>query len=86
MHTFSLLVNYQTGYLIIREWYSYHFPELIKIVPDNQMYARVAHYVGDRKTLSEERTEGLEEVVMDSTKAQAIVEAARMSMGKRRLL
>jgi nucleolar protein 56 len=64
-----------------REWYSYHFPELIKIVPDNQMYARVARYIGDRKSLNEEKMEGLEEIVLDSTKAQAIVEAARMSMG-----
>lgn len=70
-------------FIITREWYSYHFPELIKIVPDNQLYARVANYVGDRKTLNEERLEGLEEIIMDSTKAQAIVEAARMSMGKR---
>lgn len=67
--------------LLTREWYSYHFPELIKIVPDNQLYARVAHYVGDRKTLNDERLEGLEELVMDSTKAQSIMEAARMSMG-----
>ena len=65
-----------------REWYSYHFPELIKIVPDNQMYARVARYIGDRKSLNEEKMEGLEEIVLDSTKAQAIVEAARMSMGE----
>lgn len=46
------------------------------------MYARVAHYVGDRKTLSDDRTEGLEEIIMDTAKAQAIVEAARMSMGE----
>ena len=25
----------------IREWYSYHFPELIKIVPENALYAKV---------------------------------------------
>ena len=65
-----------------REWYSYHFPELIKIVPDNQMYARVARFIGDRKSLTEEKVEELEEIVLDSTKAQAIVEAARMSMGE----
>ena len=46
------------------------------------MYARVAHYVGDRKTLTDERTEGLEEILMDSMKAQAVLEAARMSMGE----
>ena len=46
------------------------------------MYARVARYIGDRKSLNEEKMEGLEEIVLDSTKAQAIVEAARMSMGE----
>ena len=24
-----------------REWYSYHFPELVKIIPDNYLYAKV---------------------------------------------
>lgn len=24
-----------------REWYSYHFPELIRIIPDNYMYSKV---------------------------------------------
>lgn len=27
--------------LLFREWYSYHFPELIRIVPDNHLYAKV---------------------------------------------
>ena len=67
---------------ILREWYSSHFPELVKIVPDNYLFARVVRYVGSRKDLTEERLDGLEEIVMDSTKAQAIFEAARMSMGE----
>ncbi len=25
----------------VREWYSWHFPELVKIVPDNYQYAKV---------------------------------------------
>ncbi|TRY72617.1 hypothetical protein TCAL_13230 [Tigriopus californicus] len=30
----------------IREWYSYHFPELIKIVPENLLFARcLTHYL-----------------------------------------
>ncbi|XP_063703888.1 nucleolar protein 56 [Culicoides brevitarsis] len=65
----------------IREWYSYHFPELIKIVPDNNMYAKVAHFIKDRKSLDETKLEGLEEIVMDSEKAQAIIDASKMSMG-----
>jgi len=66
-----------------REWYSYHFPELAKIVTDNYMYAKVAKYVKSRKDLTEDMLEGLEEILMDSSKAQAILEASRMSMGKR---
>ncbi len=54
----------------------------MKIVPDNYLYAKAARFVGDRKELTEERLDALEEIVMDSTKAQAIFEAARMSMGE----
>ncbi|XP_019383720.1 PREDICTED: nucleolar protein 56 [Gavialis gangeticus] len=65
----------------IREWYGYHFPELIKIVSDNYMYCRVAKLIGNRKELAEESLPGLEEIVMDSAKAQAILDASRSSMG-----
>ncbi|XP_053258237.1 LOW QUALITY PROTEIN: nucleolar protein 56 [Podarcis raffonei] len=65
----------------VREWYGYHFPELIKIVSDNYTYCRLTKLIGNRKELSEESLEALEEIVMDSAKAQAILEASRSSMG-----
>ena len=65
-----------------REWYSYHFPELVKIVSDNYMYARTAQYIKSRKDLTEDSIEGLEEIVMDSAKAKAIYDASKSSMGK----
>ncbi|XP_041368368.1 nucleolar protein 56-like [Gigantopelta aegis] len=65
----------------IREWYSYHFPELMKIITDNYTYARVAKIIKNRKELTEDKVESLEEIVMDSAKVQAIVDAARSSMG-----
>ncbi|XP_075772199.1 nucleolar protein 56 [Pelodiscus sinensis] len=65
----------------VREWYGYHFPELIKIVSDNYTYCCLAKHIGNRKELSEESLEGLEEIVMDSAKAQAILDASRSSMG-----
>lgn len=65
----------------IREWYSYHFPELVKIVPENYTFAKVAKFIKNRKELSEESLEGLEELTMDSGKAQAILDASRSSMG-----
>ena len=65
-----------------REWYSYHFPELVKIVPDNLMYARVANFIGSRQDLTAEKLPELEDVVQDSAKAQAILDAAKVSMGE----
>ena len=63
------------------EWYSYHFPELVKIVTDNYTYARVAQYIGNRKQLTEDRLEALEKILLDSEKTRAIYDAARSSMG-----
>lgn len=63
------------------EWYSYHFPELVKIVPENYTYAKVAKFIKNRKELSEASLEGLEELTMDSGKAQAILDASKSSMG-----
>ncbi|KAG0713450.1 Nucleolar protein 56 [Chionoecetes opilio] len=65
----------------IKEWYSYHFPELAKVVTDNYLYSKCAHYIKDRKNLSEESLPALEEITMDSATGQAILDAARMSMG-----
>ncbi|PSN47790.1 Nucleolar protein 56 [Blattella germanica] len=65
----------------IREWYSYHFPELVKIVPENYLYAKVAQFIKNRKELTEEKLEELEEIIMDSGKAQAILKTAKSSMG-----
>ncbi|XKL65294.1 hypothetical protein PGB90_008714 [Kerria lacca] len=65
----------------MREWYSYHFPELYRIIPDNYLYAKAVQFVGNRKELTEDKLEELEEIVMDSAKAQAILAAAKSSMG-----
>lgn len=65
----------------IREWYSYHFPELVKIVPDNYTYAKVTKLIKNRKELDDDKREALEEIVMDSAKVQAIIDASKSSMG-----
>ena len=64
-----------------REWYSYHFPELVKIVPENYMYAKVAKLIKNRKEFTDEKLEALEQIVMDTAKAQAIIDASKSSMG-----
>ncbi|KAK7462286.1 Nucleolar protein 56 [Stygiomarasmius scandens] len=66
----------------VREWYGYHFPELVKLVPDNYQYARCAQYIGDKDALNEEKLPELEAILDDnSTTAQNILDAARGSMG-----
>ncbi|KAG2678587.1 hypothetical protein I3843_11G009200 [Carya illinoinensis] len=66
----------------VREWYSWHFPELVKIVSDNYLYAKVAKYIEDKSKLSDESIPGLTEVVGDEDKAKEIVDAAKASMGQ----
>jgi len=65
----------------IREWYSYHFPELIKIVPENALYAKVVKLIKNRKDLTQDHFEKLEEILMDSARAQAVIDASKSSMG-----
>lgn len=65
----------------IREWYSYHFPELYKIVPENYLYAKAANIIMNRKEFTDEKVDKLEEVLMDRSKAEAILEASKSSMG-----
>ncbi|XP_076901974.1 nucleolar protein 56-like isoform X2 [Bidens hawaiensis] len=66
----------------VREWYSWHFPELVKIVNDNYLYAKLAKYIEDKSELSEDKLEGLTEILGDEDKAKEVIEAAKASMGQ----
>ncbi|KAL7527521.1 hypothetical protein ACHAWF_002214 [Thalassiosira exigua] len=87
----------------VREWYSWHFPELKDHVKDNYMYARCAAFIQDKRSLCssgetkggestsedgddegeglEEKLAGLVEIIGDEEVANAVVAAARTSMG-----
>ncbi|KAJ8747959.1 hypothetical protein K2173_007846 [Erythroxylum novogranatense] len=66
----------------VREWYSWHFPELVKIVNDNYLYAKVAKFIEDKSKLTEEKIPELTEILGDEDKAKEVVEAAKASMGQ----
>ncbi|KAJ3930678.1 MAG: small nuclear ribonucleoprotein [Lentinula lateritia] len=53
----------------VREWYGYHFPELVKLVPDNYTYARVIFFLGDKDTFTEDKLSGLEELLEEAQSA-----------------
>jgi nucleolar protein 56 len=67
----------------VREWYSWHFPELVKIVSDNQRYAQLALFVKDKKSLTDDSLHDLAALVEDDKGvAQSIIDAAKRSMGQ----
>merc|ERR1712086_202653 len=66
----------------VRERYSWHFPELVKIVNDNVNFARCCILIRDKMTLSADSLEALEEITGDGVKAQQIVDASQSSMGQ----
>merc|ERR1719191_2363609 len=53
--------NINTFAMRVREWYSWHFPELTKIVTDNISYARVARCIRVRDSFNQK--EGLQSLV-----------------------
>lgn len=66
----------------VREWYGWHFPELVKVVNDNYMYARLALVIKDKATLTDEAMPALKEITGDEDKAKEVIEAAKASMGQ----
>eukprot|EP01104_Vermistella_antarctica_P015120 TRINITY_DN48_c0_g1_i1.p1 TRINITY_DN48_c0_g1~~TRINITY_DN48_c0_g1_i1.p1 ORF type:complete len:543 (-),score=252.05 TRINITY_DN48_c0_g1_i1:1315-2943(-) len=69
----------------IREWYSYHFPELVRITPDNISFARIVKIVGNKSTLTKSdspQMAAIEEVLQDEDKALQVFQAAQISMGQ----
>jgi nucleolar protein 56 len=45
------------------------------------MYSKVVKIVKNRKELTDDMVDQIEEVVMDSAKAQAVIDASKSSMG-----
>lgn len=66
----------------VREWYGWHFPELVKIVSDNLTYAKLVMTIGNKKSLTDDKLHEIAAIVdEDGNKAQAIIDAAKVSMG-----
>ena len=65
----------------VKEWYSWHFPELKEHVPDNFTFARCAAFIKDKSQLTDDSLPELEEICGDEKLAKNILKAARTSMG-----
>jgi nucleolar protein 58 len=64
----------------LREWYSWHFPELSKIITDNITYAKAVILIGMRTNVKSLSLEELGEAMPEEI-AQQVKEAAEISMG-----
>jgi nucleolar protein 58 len=61
----------------LKEWYSWHFPELSKIISDNIVYAKCVKLIGDKLTTPEV---SFGDLIPEELRAE-ICEAAELSMG-----
>ncbi|CAH8871153.1 unnamed protein product [Trichobilharzia szidati] len=64
----------------VKEWFSYHFPELTKIVPDNATFVKVVRLIRTRDGASEDNREALA-ALTDTQVASDIIESAKSSVG-----
>jgi nucleolar protein 56 len=74
--------NINTFAMRLKEWFSWHFPELKAIVSDNGIYAKCVHLIQTRENINDEMKEALEEITLDEDKSQQIIDAAKTSMGQ----
>lgn len=61
--------NINTFCMRLKEWFSWHFPELSKIVTDNHIYTKIVQVIGIRDDINDEMKEKFEEILNDEEKA-----------------
>lgn len=64
----------------VREWYGWHFPELVQVVKDNYLYCRCAKLIKHKSELNETKLPALAEIVGEDLAAK-VLQASKQSMG-----
>lgn len=65
----------------IREWYSWHYPELSKIITENVKYVQLVKLIGNRDTTTA-TAEQIEEICEDGEIAEKVADSCLNSMGQ----
>ena len=85
MNSFTLLdqmeKNLNTFCMRLRESYGWHFPELGKLITDNETYVRLVKNIGNKDNLDGVDMAELSELAGEASVAEAIIDAYRTSMG-----
>lgn len=54
----------------LKEWFSWHFPELGKIVNENAIFVKLVNLIEKRENINDELKDSIEEIVHDEDKSQ----------------
>jgi nucleolar protein 56 len=85
MNSFTLVdqmeKNLNTFSMRLRESYGWHFPELSKLITDNETYVRLVNGIGNKDNLDGVDMADLAELAGEASVADNIIDAYRTSMG-----
>ena len=65
----------------LKEWYGWHFPELLKIVSDNDKFTNLVFFLKNKEDIKDEMLPQITEIVNDEEVAQQVLAMAKVSMG-----
>lgn len=65
----------------IKEGYSWHFPELAKIVNNNETFAKLVQLIGNKENLENMDADKITEIVGNEEITHAIFERYKSSVG-----
>jgi nucleolar protein 56 len=71
--------NLNTFAMRVKEWYGWHFPELARLIPDNEVYVKLVNYIGNREMLSDENLAEMEEISGSGELSQKVLDMALIS-------
>jgi nucleolar protein 56 len=54
----------------LKEWFSWHFPELTRIVSDNNIFSKLVNLIEKRDNITDDLKEQIMDIVLDDEKAQ----------------
>jgi nucleolar protein 56 len=54
----------------LKEWFSWHFPELTRIVSDNNIFSKLVCLIEKRDNITDDLKEQIMDIVLDDEKAQ----------------
>ena len=61
--------NINTFCMRLKEWFSWHFPELTRIVNDNIIFSKLVYMIEKRENINDEMKEQINDIVIDDEKA-----------------